>query len=105
MFNEALIYKGNPLCAVFYSLLRFHECQADCGGRMADTITYLTYYFGEWPYIFTIGLAVYLSFEYWDFPDLTIESAFTAGMVSTFLAFKLRYPHPVLWLFVLCGIP
>ena len=43
-------------------------------------------YLDEWPWIFTISIAAFLSFDYWRLPDLTIESAFTAGMASVFIA-------------------
>jgi putative ABC transport system permease protein len=47
--------------------------------------------FGELPYIFFISLAVYLAFEHWNFPDLTIEGSFIAGMAVTAYAFKEGY--------------
>lgn len=43
---------------------------------------------GDWPWIFTISIAVYLAFEHWRFPDLTIEGSFTAGMTATYFAFN-----------------
>lgn len=46
----------------------------------------LLLYLDEWPWIFTLSVAAFLSFDYWRLPDLTIESAFTAGMASLFLA-------------------
>jgi ABC-type uncharacterized transport system permease subunit len=62
-------------------------------------------YFGEWPYILIISIAVYLSFEYWRFPDLTIESSFTAGMVATYIAFTNEQLSPLVWLIILVSLP
>lgn len=61
-------------------------------------------YFGEWPYIFIISIAVYLSFEYWRFPDLTIESSFTAGTVAAYIAFTNGH-RPLVWLTLLLVLP
>ncbi len=44
--------------------------------------------FGELPYIFFISLAVYLAFEHWNFPDLTIEGSFIGGMAITAFVFN-----------------
>lgn len=65
----------------------------------------LTYYLSEWPYILTISIAVYLSFEYWRFPDLTIESSFTAGMVSTYLAFSSQHDSLALLILLMILFP
>lgn len=62
-------------------------------------------YLGEWPYILIISISVYLSFEYWRFPDLTIESSFTAGMVSTYIAFTNEHFPPPIWLAILVLLP
>lgn len=69
---------------------------------MPDNLTYFTYLFYEWPYIIAMSIAVYLSFEYWRFPDLTVESSFTAGMVGVYWALtqtKLD-PHLSFFLFL-----
>ena len=55
---------------------------------MNDLILHL----GEWPWIFVMALAVYLSFEHWNFPDLTIESTFTAGMTTVYFVSKMDVP-------------
>jgi len=39
----------------------------------------------ELPLILSLSFAVYLSFEYWRFPDLTIETVFVSGMVASYL--------------------
>ncbi|MFO1044243.1 MAG: hypothetical protein U0941_20865 [Planctomycetaceae bacterium] len=46
-------------------------------------------YFGEWHWIFLMSLAVLMSFSWWRFPDLTVESSFCAGMVCTYIAMKM----------------
>ncbi|MFN0012155.1 MAG: hypothetical protein ACKVS8_10995 [Phycisphaerales bacterium] len=46
----------------------------------------LILYISEWPWILLVMLAVYLAFEHWRFPDLTIEASFTAGMTAVHFA-------------------
>jgi ABC-type uncharacterized transport system permease subunit len=40
---------------------------------------------GELPLIIALSFSVYLSFEYWRFPDLTVETVFVSGMVAGYI--------------------